>query len=263
VTASKFHPSDENAGIEPFVGDKFAIDHVEEIHGSGSRPCEEYRPTVHEVDRLARSWVEEVVALEWAGHFCVGSCDRRLRIYAYRRLDHIAGIIGVDRVEGMFKEEKEKFSEDWNPVERQTYLEGTDDDIWEMSDRMHESLNSLVEIDFSDVMVAISEGTPIQPVTVTKVQETTGGTTEQVWREVCNLVMRGRMVCFDVGIAMSGLDGLAFWLEKNTEEYDRWIQGAWAFLERAMDLKSGLKRHVANRKKHEDSDQRGAESSSV
>ena len=131
-------PSEDSEGLHAWGSDRYVIGSVDEVNGPEASPCPEYVPTRHEVLQLARYWSARWMDIEMSYFFtsAVGSSDWRVHAYAGRRLDRMAEAIGLEAVDKVFGEIREKCREDMDVRHWQIYQSGTDEERTKLVEEM-------------------------------------------------------------------------------------------------------------------------------
>ena len=99
----------DTEGLWPRSGRGFVIGQVDEINGLGGEECDGFRPTRYELRELARLWYRKRLDLEidFFLYGQSGSTEWRESVYADRRLERIASVIGDDAVGEIVQELEE------------------------------------------------------------------------------------------------------------------------------------------------------------
>ncbi len=102
----------ESEGLGQLVAGGFLIGVVPGVNNESATIVEEFKPTVYELEVLARHYLEEAREIEFAGKFLgySGSYEIRMRPFAYRRLATIEGILEKHR----FDKAIAGTEEEWN-----------------------------------------------------------------------------------------------------------------------------------------------------
>ncbi len=122
----------DNDGLEPIVAGNCIIGGCSEINGSDAVACTEYIPTRHELLQLARYWYDTLLGihLDWFFLAQSGSYESRMLVYAGRRLDRIAKVIGQEATDKVVAEveaeHQERMGTDW-----EVFIRGNDEE-WEV-----------------------------------------------------------------------------------------------------------------------------------
>lgn len=76
--------------------DSEVIGLVGHVNGRQAQACPEYAPTRHELQQLAKYWIERSLDLDFYWHHtqCTGSSEWREREFAERRLSRISKVLG-------------------------------------------------------------------------------------------------------------------------------------------------------------------------
>ncbi len=102
----------ESEGLGPLVGDGFAVGVVSGVNDESGCLVEDFKPTIHELDVLARQYLIEARIIEFDSRF-LGMGDSygiRMRPFAYRRLATIENVLGEER----FQEAITRTVEEWD-----------------------------------------------------------------------------------------------------------------------------------------------------
>jgi len=90
----------DNELLRPWGNEKIVIGYVEEVNGAGAMEVPEFDPTRYELIQLVKFWGEVALAIDY--EVCLtrssSSTDTRREAYAWRRINRIEAILGVDEV---------------------------------------------------------------------------------------------------------------------------------------------------------------------
>ena len=94
------YPDSEGLGYLRFR-DSEVIGLVDHVNGLQAKACPEYTPTRHELQQLAKYWIERILDLDfyWYHTQCTGSSEWREREFAERRLNRLSRVLGRDVVQ--------------------------------------------------------------------------------------------------------------------------------------------------------------------
>ena len=102
----------DNLDLQPSYAGNFVIGFVDEVNGPGAREVPEFKPTRAELLELIKHW--ELIFLDtkffvfWSHE--IGSTEKRLGIYAARRVNRIIELLGDDAVKAV-QEVRKNFAE--------------------------------------------------------------------------------------------------------------------------------------------------------
>jgi len=107
----------------------FLVGYVDEVNGTEAVEVPDFVPTRHELIQIVKYWAKERVDNAW--FFFVtgqtGSSEWRINLFAERRIDRIAEILGEDEVEKAIDEVFAEFGEKQDKRIWEIFLNGTEE----------------------------------------------------------------------------------------------------------------------------------------
>lgn len=112
--------TEDSAGLGPLCVSPFTVGLVDIIAGKGGVEVAGFVATKDELLQLARYWATEILNLDFTYFLyqCTGSSEWRTSLFARRRLDRIADLIGTQEVSNAFNEAEQAFA---RTVERRAW----------------------------------------------------------------------------------------------------------------------------------------------
>lgn len=116
----------DNEDLHAIGTTRFIIGQVDEVNGAGAVEVAEFVPTRHELLELVKYWTR--VALDDQYFTFVyaqtGSTERRRIAFAWRRIDHIGGLLGDEVVDKAVDEATEDFGKTCDPRAWGVFMHG-------------------------------------------------------------------------------------------------------------------------------------------
>jgi hypothetical protein len=117
----------DNEGLGQLRGGKIVIGHVDEVNGRDAQEVPGFVATRHELIQLAKYWTKRAVDIEYFWFCCeqVGSSDRRIRTFAWNRVDRIADLLGEDEVNQAVQQAIDEYGKEQDPKVWSIFRNGT------------------------------------------------------------------------------------------------------------------------------------------
>jgi hypothetical protein len=107
----------DNKYLMPWGDSNFTVGYVDSVNGCGARECPEFVPTVEELRRLARYWMDVWLNNMWMFFTFgqTGSSEIRENPFAENRVARIEAILGEEEVQRLWDEAWESWTEGMPP----------------------------------------------------------------------------------------------------------------------------------------------------
>lgn len=134
--------SEDARGLGPSETGMFVIGLVDSIVGEDGAEVPELVATKYESLVLVRHWATEIIDLDFMYFLygCTGSSEWRTRVYANRRLNTLANVIGDEEVTKAFRQAEDAFGKSVDQRAWKIFMEGTKEEQERFQQEVQEKL---------------------------------------------------------------------------------------------------------------------------
>lgn len=114
----------DNTDLGPLVGGRLIIGEVDQVNARGAVEISGFTCKRHELVLLAKYWMAEQLRLRWFYFWdeTTGSVERRILVFAGRRVERMAILLGEDEMERAKDEVYDEFKRDKDPKYWEIYM---------------------------------------------------------------------------------------------------------------------------------------------